>query len=447
MIFTFSYFRKIRKASSMNDAPILPPNQVVLPSGTFMLPTVSQVPVQPNKPLVLTLAPDSRKTTATTNIKIVPSAITTTSTSSMQFNYTVWKKGVRTDQTKQFTQPVEGKWFNLGTGRTLSKQSTKMTFIISDNPNYPRIAGTREQLDDFFKLNPKVKRDLRAEGVKTTKTGPSVRLGWFQRYTEKHKNLQKITDLVGITSKAVREGIVTKYDDPAKLTPAQVNQLGIFTLEGLNGKFVVSDIYDGDTFNVVFYISMKLFSETVEKRKGVFRRALGTSQKGGYFNKQKCRLFGWDSQEHEHYEGLCSAVILLNTLKGLNGIIYGKIGNIIDQKSGRRAPTFGKFGRVLVDFYLDPIYKRKLTTIYENYKGRLEELEKYIKNARLLPGQKNKFINALNDYRREHPGPFILGKEYYGDTKSDELKSVNKMPSNLVNMFYSVFKHEEVFVK
>ena len=378
----------------------------------------------------------------------------------------------------EFTQPEEGKWFNLGSGRILSKQTNDKIFVISGKPNYPRIAGTAQQLTEFFQLNTTIKRDLVAEGQTAQVIGPKVNLGKMERFMSEHRKMRKLTDLLKITKKPVREGLITPFKDPTQLTVFQINQLDIFSLEGFKGQFRISRIFDGDTFDLVFFLSMNLLKEKGRKKK---RKGLATSQNDGFFWKLKCRLFGYDAQEHDRWEGICAAYILFNKIKALNGNVYGKIGATYKNSLGRDvvAPTYGKFGRVLVDIYLDPQYKRRLVDeVFGNYSGNLSELETFIDSTpRVLNKDKLAFNNALVKYRRNRwvqfnsgitkfkdieanqkyitpeflnfesefkSGKYILGVDYYGETKNKAMDQTPLIPKVMDSLFYKIFNQMSV---
>ena len=418
-------------------------------------------------------------------IKIVPITITaststSSSTPSHQFKYCVWKKGVKTEQTKEFFQPDEGKWFNLGSGRTLSKQSKDKIYVISGNPNYPRIAGTEEQLTDFFKQNPTISRDLIAEGKTTQPIGPKVNLNKMEKFMKKHRKMQKVTDIVKITKKPVREGLITNFKEPSKLTVHQIRELDRFNMQGFSGQFRISAIFDGDSFDLVFYLPMNLLEEkrgkNQEKRSG-----LANKQNGGFFWKLYCRLFGYDAQEHETWEGLCATVILYNILKPLNGVVYGKIGATYKNAAGKNgtAKTYGLYGRVLVDIYIDSKYKTKLVDeIFKNYTGNLSELEAFIDHVpRILNRDKLYFKTELANYRKTRrsvfaaniikfkanranhkyinsefiqfeadfkAGKYILGVDYYGETKNKAMGETPKYPTKIWTLFKKTFEQMSV---
>ncbi len=455
-----------------SSATVAPTTPVLAPN----LGTLSQAPA-----LTLSLAPVSQPSQTATTPALQTITLAPVSTPSAKSTPSIdgkFKYRNKKNETVEFNQPDEGKWFNLGSGRILSKQTKNKIFVISSQPNYPRIAGTTEQLAEFFQLNPSIKRDLEAEGQTTPVEGPKVNLSKMERFMSEHRKLRRLTDLLRITRKPVREGLITPFKDPAQLTVFQVNQLDIFSLEGFKGQFRISRVFDGDTFDLVFFLPMNLLKQ--KGRKGG-RKGLATSQSDGFFWKLKCRLFGYDAQEHDRWEGICAAYILFNKLKALNGNVYGKIGATYKNPAGRDvvAPTYGKFGRVLVDIYLDPQYKRRLVDeVFNNYTGNLSELETFIDTApRILNRDKLVFKTALGEYRKNRVtiftnnvekfksiqanqkyitpeflkfesdfkrGKYILGVDYYGETKNKAMDQTPLIPKQMGSMFYKIFNQMSV---
>ncbi len=364
---------------------------------------------------------------------------------------------------KNIAQPDSGKWISLKTGRILTTQNQKdLCYIDSTDQNYPRVAGTKDQMKKFFKDN-NIKRIEKFEVLSSHASSPastsskpkkrmtaherllvnipednlerinevdkmsSVTLGWKERFLMKHKKVQKFSDFIGLTRKSDRNGETTskKLD---QLNAKQISEIPFFNLFGYTGLFIIDRTIDGDTFDVTFDIfgdfmshehSIDFQSRGKTKTKSS-RHALPTNKnpKNSMIIKWKCRLWAYDTAEHYTWEGLLCHLILIEKLRKLNGKLYGRVMKV----------DTDKYGRLLIELYTDKKMTSKLYEIFDVKDPRkdFEKLKKYIQSMR--HEQKDDFLTELNKYLssrrsstdvlgdRPHQS-LVLGAGYDGGTK------------------------------
>lgn len=165
---------------------------------------------------------------------------------------------------KLFTEPEVGSWYNLETGRRLTKAPKGCSdFIFCDNP---RVAGKTQTLEAFHKI-------------------------------------QK-----GLVADHVKE------DDVEKLSETLIECIPSFSLAGLNTKAKVTKIVDGDTLHIIFYVPLEYM---------LVLKSCGTQ--GGFFTKMSTRLDGFDAAESGTAKGRKAKELLTDRIESLKNIIHIKI--------------------------------------------------------------------------------------------------------------------------
>ena len=187
-------------------------------------------------------------------------------------------------------------------------------------------------------------------------------------------------------------GSVIYYPDSTDIEDISVehlNSLCNFSLLGLKAKAKILKVIDGDTVDVAFFVPFKALAEprtvTFDRRKVIKSAALTFKGEKGFFTRMRCRLYGIDAAEHDTLQGLKALEIMIKEYNRTNNIVY-----VIFQK-------FDMYGRGLIEIFRDIGFLHSL----------------------------NRFIV---EYRDPALQPNILAVEYFGDTKSDYMKQLPKIP-------------------
>lgn len=182
------------------------------------------------------------------------------------------------------------------TGHLIKNKPSKYPeLILSD---HPRIAGTKEMLDQFSQIN--------------------------------HSSESYIPSSI-------------KIED---IPDDQLNTMSSFTLKGLNVKARVLNVIDGDTIDGAFFIpgSYLCSTQTIKYRwkPKTIRPALGFPDDRGFFIRINIRANGIDTAEKDTHKGQIAKSILQKIVERLDRYIYLHI------------LKYEKYGRVLADIYEDP---------------------------------------------------------------------------------------------
>lgn len=313
-------------------------------------------------------------------------------------------------------QPQEIKWYNLNTGRFISKKpkDVPQDFQMIENP---RVAGTVDQLNEFFRINhlplPQdvksvVERVVPPPGGMTIESKSPVLSVKPPAYVPPSK---VALDIAVITVKAAlaagapllvtpkemqicdRTGgvIITQKETSIRdVPPDQLDALCNFSFNGLMTEAALLNVIDGDTFDLAFFCPLSVFSQRRSERSATGAGAIVVAQDPdttGLFVKRRCRLYGADAYEvkeergkvaREYFKGLVKYKGPASTSKK-EDVPYLRIQCFTDDR----------YGRLLVSIFEDKEYKSNL-------------------------------LNKLLEYR--HPVYGAVYYTYYGGTKETEMK-------------------------
>lgn len=159
------------------------------------------------------------------------------------------------------------------------------------------------------------------------------------------------------------------------LTNEQIENLPIFSFDGLNTIAKIIRIIDGDTVDMAFYVPYVFLS----KKGYIFRK---DDNENGFYTRVRCRLEGLDAAEHNTHEGIIASLYLEKILKPNKNYVWIQCRNA------------DKYGRLLVNIYLDSNYINCINIMMCNY---------------------------------EHSEYGKVCKKYDGTTKSDDFKKLTKL--------------------
>jgi endonuclease YncB( thermonuclease family) len=243
----------------------------------------------------------------------------------------------------------EGSWYNLGTSRVNKNRPANVLFDERFH-----VFGTQNDLEGFYFRNHIIENQVCKIGTPTVAFAPNT-------------------------------------NDIEKVPETLIDNLCTFNLIGLRTKGKVTNVVDGDTIDICFYVKLSFlynprpnFHESEGKKQ---QNTLVSSIKpqspkiadSGLFLKMRARLNGIDAAEHNVSQGVLATQMMAQLYAKTNNIVY------VD------CNEFDKFGRILVDLYADQEYKQ-----------------------------------YLNYYLIDHPDPKlgVLAEYYGGKTKSDYMKTL-----------------------
>lgn len=260
-------------------------------------------------------------------------------------------------QGKIFGEPEMGSWYNLASGRKITKRPVgQPDYILNDNP---RVAGTRAMIDQFL---------TQQIAIPTTSSIPapetvSPNRVEINRVEEYSYSKPKSPTFFGIPIPKFLQHSADKEEntlyhptstDVETIPIEHLQMLCDFDLKGLRVKVRVLEVKDGDTCVVVFFCPSKFISSTREeiklrpKETKVVRSAIGFEGDKGFFIRQSLRINGIDAAEHNTNKGKIAKKLLENKVVSLNNILYL---NIVGRE---------KFGRCLGDLYEDKDFTKNI---------------------------------------------------------------------------------------
>lgn len=199
-----------------------------------------------------------------------------------------------------FTEPPAGHWYNLSTNRVITKiPKTCSDMVLHDKP---RVAGTPAQIARFLALQ----------------TGQLI---------------------AGPSSLSLQY----QDNDVASLTQDHLDVIPRFTLVGLTTKARVVKIIDGDTLDLVFYVSLEKLL------------VLKIDAVGGFFTRWVTRISEYDAAESKTERGIIAKMMMCEKMLQLNNIVY------------IRVIKFEPHGRILADVYEDPEYTKHIKHYFLDY--------------------------------------------------------------------------------
>lgn len=206
-----------------------------------------------------------------------------------------------------FTEPPSGSWYNLATGRKITK-TPKECPTYQLNPS-PRVAGTPDMIERFLAVQ---------QG--NILAGPSTSSEGRSRFA--------LTSLP----------VCCSSTDVEDLTPEQIDAVPKFTLAGLATKARVIRVIDGDTLDLLFFVSLEQ----------LLVLKLQESTRGGFFTRWVTRISEYDAAETSTTKGKIAKTMMEEKIANLNNIVHIRI------------LKFEPHGRVLADVFEDAACKRHI---------------------------------------------------------------------------------------
>lgn len=262
--------------------------------------------------------------------------------------------------------------------------------------------------------------------------------GKFNKWTEKHKKIQKVTDFCNLTNLKHRTGELIHSSDIKKIDIDLIKQIGSFKNVGFKTIFKVTNVSDGDTFNVGYIKTMKFYQIESTNTGSTKGRRLGISKqkRTDILVHEKCRIDGIDTFEFSSkfctWEGLCGTIIAKTMIRKNKGILYGELISLSD-----------KYGRSLIRFYFDKNYTKPYNEYLINYNGNMKEIDNYINEKVENQGKKTLILTALNKYRNGRTF-FKIATEYDGGKKS-AITNVSKIEGDLKKTLLRISNNDQDF--
>jgi len=235
--------------------------------------------------------------------------------------------------------------------------------------------------------NPRTGRKISSSsknGIYSQLEAQSIKYGLIQKTYIPPRQISWKERIFGCKPKIDR-GPVVYTKNVSRVQDEEIESLGEFSLSGLETKIKVTRVIDGDTVIGVFYVSFGFLTEKqdlIEERIHIRKCMILSLPRGkGFYIKKRCRLLGVDAAEHDTIHGCEASKLLLNIINQNNCVVYGRF-------SGEE-----KYGRALVEFYLDRDMRTSITEILVNY---------------------------------NHPTLGKIAEPYSGGTKSDYMKNLPK---------------------
>jgi endonuclease YncB( thermonuclease family) len=206
-----------------------------------------------------------------------------------------------------FTEPPTGSWYNLSTGRKITKKPKECPdFHLHPSP---RVAGTADMIERFLGFQ---RGNILA--------GPSSSSEGRSRFA--------LTSLPSYCTST----------DVEDLTQEQIDAVPRFTLAGLSTKARVMRTIDGDTLDLLFFVSLEQ----------LLVLKLQESTHGGFFTRWVTRISEYDAAETGTTKGKIAKTMMEKKIAELNNIVY------------IRVLKFEPHGRVLADVYEDAACTRHI---------------------------------------------------------------------------------------
>ena len=226
---------------------------------------------------------------------------------------------------KTFKAPNDG-FYNLATGRVLKNKHEEQ--IISKNFS---ITGSEDELRQFARLNFLNIKEVLPEEL------------WDPEPNFLVRTMQKLH--------LIKEPEICKLSEPIHSTDIEkipkdlIDSLCEFSLFGLFGKCLVTNIVDADTIDIAIYVPIDFLQQLQPRKIGytVINQcsALSYKQNHGFVTKFRCRLNGLDAIESSQRGGAEATAILTNILAKTKNYVWVECGNL------------DKYRRLLVTLYSD----------------------------------------------------------------------------------------------
>lgn len=298
---------------------------------------------------------------------------------------------------RTFENPPLGKWYNLQTGKLVSK-GQKGSIII----HQPRVMGPEAMIDQFLvrnQLPPRKTLLQQIQGLKvnqesfTKPTQPPIgtasgavpqlvpipksppRFGGPPQIVAPEAKRRPLAGDPGYKwvpqpqqEAAFPGGFCTpggtalyrlQTTDIESIPVDVLDTLCNFTLLGLRVKARVLDVIDGDTIDIAFFLPTTFLTQSHLQGRGkdvrVVQAGLVFEGDRGFVVRYRCRLNGIDAAEKETAQGQKATQLTREKYASLGNIIY--------------VLTTGmdKYGRLLIEAYEDPQYQRGLNRFLIGY--------------------------------------------------------------------------------
>jgi len=313
-----------------------------------------------------------------------------------------------------------GKWHNLNSHRQISKKPKTASddfYMMED----PRVAGNLENLLEFYSTNrisvPKAIKDIQSarniidvKNVVDTKEvhkNPvenvmkcikQIHMAIFKTISPLsifQANLEYMHNRLGYTiddtNSLINCSSLTKLEN---MDFDQLDSLCTFNFYGLLTKARLTYLVDGDTFDLVFFVPLNLFTQqfTQGNKRGPRAIFLDTTlTKKGMFVKRRCRLWGADAAEKRTTRGPYATKLF----KDLT------LGEADSKHWYLYIQCFGddKYGRLLTRIFEDALFEKPLEDKLLSY--RHNDLGSLFKPY--FGGTKQTFSQPIDD-QKDIPG-------------------------------------------
>lgn len=200
---------------------------------------------------------------------------------------------------------VDSGWYNISTKRIVT-QGDRKDLCYMDNP---RICGKKEDLEEF-------KQENTPKPVKKSLTRKFINFVWKK-----------------------------PEHDVSSLSMEQKLSLRPFVLD-FSGKGEVIRVIDGDTFDIIVFVSLKDIEKEIKTGRKRESKKCGISRgNGGYFALMRCRLYGVDAAEKDTHHGQFAKEKITSRFMSFGNVVYFVMKNVHPSPDAR--------GRQLMELFSD----------------------------------------------------------------------------------------------
>lgn len=338
-----------------------------------------------------------------------------------------------------------GEYFNVATNRKRGEgkgyKQYDLGFLLGESERGPLILATDEDFTTFCginNLNLNVNTDIK---IQTPKKKPTIAKTPKVTKKEKPKKVPLSDNVFSENVFSICElnsaGTVLHTPDtrdPRDLPTSALLSLCDFHLAGLKGWAVVTEVIDGDTVDIVFYVPLNELSVGHVFAKytstGVRSFIHTQNQESGFFAKLRCRFNECDTMEKNYPEGKFAKKLTIDLYRQRKGQVW------VEFIDGPNVETKEKYGRTLIKLYTDNngieltdyLYKfndqKNNILIVENYGGGTKS-----NHAKNLANRSVEDTEEMSKLLNERFDSFIKSRDSKAEIYTRGVKSESKTQS------------------
>jgi len=152
------------------------------------------------------------------------------------------------------------------------------------------------------------------------------------------------------------------------------NNLCPFIISNFEGLCEMRRIIDGDTYELLIYLSLETLSKEVMDSRKIKHPIYTENTEAGFYTIITCRVNGIDVAEHDTYHGKYAIEQFETRMKQNKNILYGRTHINIGKNGQKLQDSSEKWGRILLDLYFDSEYKNNINDFFINLRYNGEKL-------------------------------------------------------------------------